>query len=438
MKMAIIFVLLAIGLFCGADIVSGGTASIDASLARQYFDDLKKISDADSGRFWGVPLYGPTLFVDPDSRVIVANQSDKNGQLMADNGIYRGTLEPSVNISNTAIEWSGTLWTMVSWNAISNTDPYDRAKLLIHESWHRVQNEIGIPSTVTANVHLDEMNGRIYLVLEFRALVRALLAKEPTEQKDAIGDALTFRHYRQSLFTNNNENAFERHEGMAEYTGLKLCGLPDSLLSRVAAKKLQLGESNDGFANSFAYLTGPALGLLLDCHTSDWRGKVRKGANLPDLLAAAVNYRSPSDNEQLQKAAELAGTKYEAAKLIASETAQTQQQGQIVDAFRNRLLSEGRLIIPNINVNFSYDPREKLVSLDTTGVICKTMRLTGDFGILEVTNGILRTNDWQYFIAVAPGPVTGNPVTWDGYILQLNPGWQIVTKSNKTFVIEKQ
>ena len=438
MKTGIMLFLLAFGPVWCTEAVSGETAAIDPARARQYFEDIKKISDADGGHLWGVPLYGPTIFVDPNSRSVVANQMDQDRQLTADQGVYVGKLEQAANISNTAVEWSGTLWTMVNWNALSDTDPYDRARLLIHESWHRVQQEIGIPATTTANVHLDEKDGRIYLLLEFRALGRALLAKEASAQREAIGDALTLRQFRQSQYPNNNENAFERHEGLAEYTGLKLCGLSDSMLVRIAARKLQLGESNDGFANSFAYLTGPALGLLLDHYNAHWRDKVRSGVNLPDLLADAINWQSPVGKEQLQKAAELAGQKYEATKLTADEISRAEQQKSTVAEFRNRLQVHGRLLIPNNNLNFSFNPQEKLISFDTVSVIYRTMRLTGDFGVLEVTDGILRTNDWQYFIAVAPGQVSGNPLVWEGYRLQLQSGWQIVPGSPGVFVIEKK
>jgi hypothetical protein len=438
MKIGILLLVMAVTPVWRAEVILGETSSIDPARAREYFEDLKRISDGDAGHLWGVPLYGPTIFVDPNSRFVVANQMDRDGRLTADQGVYVGTLEPAANISNTATEWSGTMWTMVNWDAISPTDPYDRARLLIHESWHRIQKDLGIPSVMTSNAYLDEKDGRIYLLLEFRALVGALLAKEPSAQAEAISDALTLRLYRQSLYPKNNENAFERHEGMAEYTGLKLCGITDSLLVRIAAKKLQLGESYDGLANSFAYLTGPAFGLLLDHYNPQWRGAVRSGSDLPALLAAAISWQAPAEKEQLHKAADLAGNKYEATKLIAEETAQAQQQEQTVETYRNRLLTHGRLLIKNNNLNFSFNPLEKLISFDTTGVIYKTMRLTGDFGVLEVTDGILRTNDWQLFVAVAPDQITGNPATWAGYRLQLQPGWQIVSSGRGTFVIEKK
>lgn len=435
-RIALVF--LVFGLTWSARAESGETTPIDLNLARQYFDELKTISDRDGGHLWGVPLYGPSMFVDPGSRYVVANQADKEGGLIASDGVYTGTLDPSINISNTATDWSGMKWTMVSWNAISQNDLYDRHRLLVHESWHRVQNEIGIPSVTSKNSYLDETEGRVRLLLEFRALSRALLAKDISEQRQAISDALNLQHYRQSLFPNNNESAFERHEGMAEYTGLKLCGLSDSVLAFVIAKKLQRGEDSEGLTNSFAYLTGPAYGLLLDRLIPDWREKVRNGADLPGLLAGAVDWKAPANEAQLKEAADAVGKKYDADKLTEDVTSKAKQQEETISVFRNRLKTEGRLLIPNDNLNFSFNPMEKLLSFDSTAVLYKTMRLTGDFGVLEATDGMLRTNNWQYFIAVAPAQTTGDTITWPGYKLQLQPGWHIMSGEQGTFIIEKE
>jgi len=439
MKMRLLFAVLLIGLtIYTVNNVYGATSSIDHALAKQYFAEIKAISDTDHGKLWGVELYGPTMFVDPESRSVTANQPDQGGQLTADNGIYTGSLGSDVNTANTATEWSGTFWTMIRWNDLSNTDPYERARLLAHESWHRIQKEIGVPSATSANTHLDEMDGRVSLILEFRALGRALLAVDESQRKEAISDALIIRQYRQSLFPKNNENVFERHEGMAEYTGLKLCGLPDSLLLRIATKKLALGENSDGFANSFPYLTGPAIGLLLDHYKAGWRAEICKGAEPSVLLASAIGWKAPVGNEQIKAASDLAENKYGKAKLLEDEKARSSSQELTSDIYRNRLAEHGRLIIPNNGLQFSFNPQEKLISFDTTAVIYKTLRLSGDFGVLEATDGILRTNDWQCFIVPAPDKIDTSVVAGEGYKLQLNSGWQITVKATGIMVIEKK
>jgi hypothetical protein len=426
-------------LLCGNSVYSQTQStdiiSIDPALAQQYFSELKAISDSDAGQMWGEKLYGPTMFVDPDSRLVVANESDKEGNLKTFKGIYLGNLPVDINISNTAVDWAGSRWTMVCWNAISQTDQYDRQRLLVHESWHRIQNEIGVPSTVTSNAHLDQADGRLWLLLEFRALSRALTAADPATRKDAITNALTFRAYRQSQFSNNNENAFELHEGLAEYTGLKLCGLSDSLLNRIVARKLQLNENSDGLANSFAYLTGPALGLLLDRYDTNWRTAVRAGADLPNLIAGKIKWQILSNNEQLRLEADSAETIYNGTELRNMIATQESNAKRTVEDFKERLKLHGRLIIPNNNLNFSFNPQEKLLDYESIGVIYHTMRLSGDFGVLEVTDGILRTNDWQAFMIPAPGNWESRHITGIGYSAQLNSGWHIISKGNGIFTI---
>jgi hypothetical protein len=179
MKLNIRHFLLVVGLVCFVgNVVSIEAEPIYHETARQYFAALKKISDTDGGRLWGVKLYGPTLFVDPTSRSVVANQPDQDKRLIAKDGIYVGSLEPEINIANTAMAWSGTYWTMIDWNTLSSSNQYDRDRLLVHESWHRIQNEIGIASTTTSNIYLDGSDGRVSLLLEFRALSGALLEND--------------------------------------------------------------------------------------------------------------------------------------------------------------------------------------------------------------------------------------------------------------------
>jgi len=417
---------------------TGMTSTIDIDLAQQYFEELKTILDADAGHLWGIPLDGPTMFVDPDSRTVVANRQDKDGKLHKDGKVWIGTLPENVNISNTAITWSGEKWTMVNWQAISPDDPYSRAKLLVHECWHRVQDKIDMPSVMTTNEYLDGSSGRVYMILEFRALAAALKAGDVASRHNALRDALTLRQYRQSLFPGNNENAFEMHEGLAEYTGLKLCGLPDSLLIRIAARKLKMGEDNSGLASSFAYLTGPAYGLLLDGMVPRWRDSVRHGADLQHLIAGAVSWQRIAGAEHLRAKAEECGEKYGANDLIATEANRAKIQLETANAFRARLDVHGRLVIRNDNLNFTFNPQEELTPFDSTGVIYTTMRISGDFGVLEVTDGIIRSNDWQVFVAVAPENTAGNAITWPGYSLTLNPGWGITEKAPGVYLVTKR
>jgi len=85
--------------------------SIDLTKAKQYFDEARNICERDGGKLWGKSLCGPMLFVDPDTRSVVANQADAEGRLTADDGIFTGKLPAEISIANTAMTGAGVHWT---------------------------------------------------------------------------------------------------------------------------------------------------------------------------------------------------------------------------------------------------------------------------------------------------------------------------------------
>ncbi|MDD4645059.1 MAG: hypothetical protein PHY99_03640 [Bacteroidales bacterium] len=128
---------------------------------------------------------------------------------------------------------------------------------------------------------------------------------------------------------------------------------------------------------------------------------------------------------------------YKAEPLIKSETQKSEQQKQLIADYRHKLMEGDQLIIRNNNLNFSFNPNEKLIPIDNFGVVYKTLRLTGDWGILEVRDGILRSNDWQLFIISAPKATTGK-ITEAGYDLQLSDGWEVVMIKEGKYTIRKK
>ncbi|HEU0253265.1 MAG TPA: hypothetical protein VFR12_09565, partial [Pyrinomonadaceae bacterium] len=113
------------------------SASIDTKLAAHYFRQLKQTSDREGGKTWGLPLYGPIMFVEPRSGNIVANQADLEHKLTAKDGVFVGTLPSEINPANTAFDWAGIHWTMVMWPVSEFRQA--RERLLLHECFHRLQ-----------------------------------------------------------------------------------------------------------------------------------------------------------------------------------------------------------------------------------------------------------------------------------------------------------
>ena len=62
--------------------------------ALDYFQEIKEVCDKDNGKLWGINLYAPLMFVDRNTRRIVANMSDDEGLLKEREGVFTATEVP--------------------------------------------------------------------------------------------------------------------------------------------------------------------------------------------------------------------------------------------------------------------------------------------------------------------------------------------------------
>src|SRR5215468_1205721 len=294
--------------------------AIDAVKARQYFSEAKALSDQDHGQLWKVPLGGPLLFVDPETRYTVANQADSEGKLKPLDGVFTGTAPAELGVANTATKWAGVDWTMVMWPLPQYKQP--RMRLVMHECFHRVQSKIGLQMSDAQNGHLDSLEGRIWLQMEWRALEHAFW-QQGEERKRDVADALYFRNYRRSLFpaAEANENAMETHEGMAEYTGFKLSTSSVEEYAVVVAAWLRAAPTRTpSYGRSFAYTSGPAYGGLLDLANKNWRRGLTPATNLGQLLAQAYGLQVPAATALNKTEALRRAERYDGSEVVAIET----------------------------------------------------------------------------------------------------------------------
>ena len=395
--------------------------------AAPSFENLKKVSDLDNGKLWGKTLYGPTMFVDVQTRNLVANQQNKENTLVQKGNLYFGQLPEDIIIANTSITYCGEDWTCVIWDG--SRDLLTNTHLLIHESLHRIQNEIGLPSCGSSNQHLDETEGELLLKLEL-GILKDLLQNDSKDLTEGLRDAMTVRKYRQTMFPNGNENQFECHEGMAEYTAFKLLPLDndnEAIRKGLVAAAITKGMDGSGFGNSFAYLTGPAYGLLIDEMIPDWRNGIRSGKTIPDVISMEVAIPDTIDNAEIDRIS----ARYNLTEYLNKERSRLEARDKEDAELRDRFSESKWLVIPNDNINFGFNPSERLVAYDTIGVICNTMQLRGSFGTLEVGNGIMRTHNWSSFII---------PYSEDhcDAKISLNPGYAIEPVDEKSFTIVKK
>lgn len=396
---------------------------INLKQARSYFQEARLLCEKDGGELWGQSLCVPMAFIDPQTREIVTNLPDSAGVLKSQDSVFVGTWPDTLGVANSSVVWHGTRWTTMVWPLPE--DKIARASLMMHESFHNIEESLGFPSITPANAHLDSREGRTWLRLEWRAL-RIALTSTGLEQQGAIRDALVFRAYRHQLFPGSaeSERRMEMHEGLAEFTGVRLCDLSADSSRKYLAGDLYETRSNAmSYISTFAYWSGPAYGTLLDEFGLPWRKSLTADNDLGLLLQNSLGIALPTD---LAEAVDKATARYDGATVKAVELAREQEHNRILAALRARLVDGPVLILPLIQMNVQYDPRG-MVSMDSLGTVYATIRIADVWGIVEVTGkGALMAPTWNALRVSAPTDPASRPVKGDGWTLQLSDGWELV------------
>jgi hypothetical protein len=379
---------------------------IDLGRARDYFLEAQLLCEKDGGELWGQSLCVPIAFIHPQTREVVTNLPDSAATPLSQDGVFLGTWPDTLAIANSSAVWRGTRWTTLMW-------PLPEEK------------KLGFPAMTPSNAHLDSREGRIWLRLEWRAL-RLALTSTGLEQQRAVRDALVFRTYRRQLFSGSadSESRMEMHEGLAEYTGIRLCGLSaDSARKYLAGDLYETCANAVSFISTFAYWSGPAYGLLLDEYGGTWRKGLTPDMDLGKLLQTALRFEPPND---LGAAAEEVCARYGGATVRTEELAREQEHNRKLADFRARLVDGPVLILPLAQMNIQYDPRG-MVSMDSLGTVYPTIRISDIWGIVDVSGGgALMSTSWTSLRVPAPTDTIAQQLKGDGWTLQLSKEWYVI------------
>ncbi|HEX6536960.1 MAG TPA: hypothetical protein VF041_20410 [Gemmatimonadaceae bacterium] len=414
---------------------SGAAAQrIDSAATLAALHDYRAACAADGGRTWGRSLCGPVALVDRATRVVIASDSVAGRAFLPYAGAFITTLPADILLANTSFTWEGRQWAMVMLPLPG--DRFARTALLVHESFHREQDSLGLVGGDPPNPQLDEMEGRRWFRLELRALAAALDSL-PTSERGArrcAADALLFRARRHALYpgADSLESALEIREGLAEYTGERLAmALTGEGPSRVA-RAVRAYQAYPSYVRSFEYATGPALGLLLDRFAPDWRSEVRQSSGPAHLLATALRWRPPSPTV-LARLAERRAAFYGGAEVAREEaTRDSVRRAQLAD-YRARLLDGPSIVLRQSTLSRSFNPSE-LVSFDSASTVYPTGTFTAPWGSLVVTRGgggggggALVSNDFSWLRVQAPAtpPADARTIEGPGWTLTLAPGWSL-------------
>jgi len=360
--------------------------------------------------------------VNPQTREIFANEPDSSGILVKEGSIYKGTLPKDINFANTAIVWNGKSWAMIILPLPH--DKQQRIALLAHELFHKAQPSLGYVINNSDNNHLDQKDGRIYLRLELEALKKAILSSSQAEMKGHLTNALTFRKYRNSIYSGSytTENILELNEGMAEYTGQMVSGRNKKQTIQNFEKSIYMFMNYPTFVRSFAYQTIPIYGFLLFDSSRKWNKEISVKTNLSDYFIDAFKIEIPSD---LNKSVSVIAGKYNSKTIVSEETAREEKNKIIIADYNAKFIDQPHLTILFEQMNFAFDPRN-VIPLGNHGTVYPNIRITDKWGILTVRNGALVSPNWKAVSLSNPITIGDKKIIGDGWEIELAEGYRLI------------
>jgi hypothetical protein len=385
-------------------------AQVDQQRAQAFFKDVQAVCEREGKRLWGMSLCGPMVIADVRTQTIATSQP-------APEGARPGVL----GIVNAPIQWGGVTWAAYGWDYLINTTPRHAKEILLHELFHGVvQGTLGLtpPGQGQLPEHLDTMDGRYWLRLEFRALAQAL-RESGAQRREAVADALAFRQARhvRSTAAADSERGIEITEGLASYTGTAAAAASADEAVASALDQLLSGDTGESFVRTFAYMSGPAYGVLLDASSPDWRQRIRTANDYAALLADALGVQPASD-------AAASAARYSGAEIRAAEEQRERQRQERLAGLRRQFV-EGPVLLIRGGGSGMSNSAGAVVIPDVGTVFFGPYRFTAASGMLEAEKGVLLESNGS--VRRVPAPVRKDDTTMvgDGWTFKAAAGWVI-------------
>ena len=381
-----------------------GFAQIDQQRAAEAFNHAKSLCEREGGKLWKISLCGPIVIADPATKTIATNQPAPEAPRPA-----------ALGFTNSAMDWGGTRWTAISWPSLVALQ-HVQGLLLIHELFHRIQPQLGLLVPDLPSDHLDTLEGRYWMQLEWQALSRAIGSTGQTRSA-AVGDALAFRAVRRSRFPGaaESERRFETNEGLAQYTATVVAAGSRSEAVRSAIGQLAGAPAEVTFVRQFAYPTGAAYGILLDEYAPGWTHRIKSGDDLGKLIEPFAAIRTTKDLEA-------AAVSYGGPEIREREIRRDVEHKARIAELRRRFVEGPILILPR-GRGASFGSAG-ITTIPGEGTVYSSYRTKADWGTLEAS-AVLVDMDGRKLTVPAPAVVEGKTLKGDGWTLAIADGWVI-------------
>jgi hypothetical protein len=227
------------------------------------------------------------------------------------------------------------------------------------------------------------------------------------------------------------------HEGLANYTGVALSGMTLQEQARFLATYLETQpDARPSFTRSFAYLSGPAYGVLLDLLDSSWRKKLTAQDDFEILIRQKYGLH---EAEPSKARAEERAQKYGGPALRQKEQQRESARQERIARYRKLLVDGPVLILPTRNLQTSFDPNT-IQPLESHGTVYPSLKVIDAWGILTVKQGALISADFKKVTVSAPSAPATKPMRGEGWELELKEGWALKKgpREGDWIIIEKK
>ena len=402
--------------------------SVPVDMLYKYLQEVEQICEKDNGNLWGKNLLGPILLIDPVTRDVVANQTDSEGLLQPYENIYIGKFPEDKILSCGVTFFGGKEWAMIS------IDSSEMTQTIVHESFHRIQKSIGFDCEGYHNDHIDDMQARISILLEWNALVEAIQTNNE-ERKMAIRDALLVRQARRTMYSNKkkDENIFEIHEGLALYTELKLCSKSRSEFKEKTLERLEnISNSTASYMRLFGYTSGLLYAYLLDEEDEKWRDGLSCKNDLGLILQEALSINLSSDTANWYNKVK---KQYDYKTIYTKELIRETEKQKVRTAERRMFCEEPilefELIKAHLGIKYAPHP------LDSLGTVYPIVDISAEWGFLSVIDKGCLLMKGKGCVTAENIIIEKSSATGLGWELDLNDGW-IITREIDNYIIERK
>jgi hypothetical protein len=394
----------------------------DYKLIDKSFSEVMDICQKDGGQLWGISLDLPFMIIDNNTKEIIANKIDANGLLKKQGKWFVGKLPSDRPVGSSFGEFGGTIYAHVE-HPFGFEDSYLNVQI-IHELFHAIQDSLGFNFSALINTfHLDDVNGRILLQLEWAALEKALTSKDLNSKKKHINYALKFRTKRRLLFQNaaENENTAELHEGLPEYTGYILTHNRFSDYVNAISMTGEPIKSSPSFQRSFAYYSGCLYGGLLYSYNKDFGKALKKTDDLGELLrfySGVGVVDTIFDDYFVNK-------NYNAETIRTAEHLKWENRLELVNQYKSAFSKDTLLILDVINSGCKAFPTALVLQLDTLNTFVQKVEFYAVWGKLIVNDGC--SINYPIIKILTKGmKVNGNIISTDSWQITLNDNWYMI------------